>query len=177
MDEKLSRRTFLEKSVKGVTGIVVTGVSLPLLTSACAPAKKPEATRGVSTESMIDLGTLEEIEKGDFPKKVEYNTTIKDGWATVEKSGFVYINKDNQGELLVMSPICTHLGCTVPYADEEKQKQGIKFFCPCHGGQYDEMGVNIGGPPPRPLDVFRLVVQDGHLYIQMMSPIKRQAKT
>ena len=26
-------------------------------------------------------------------------------------------------------------------------------MCACHGGVFDESGVNLFGPPPRPLDI------------------------
>nr|WP_253701642.1 hypothetical protein [Bacillus sp. FJAT-27445] len=28
----------------------------------------------------------------------------------------------------------------------------MQYYCPCHGGKYDNYGFNIGGLPPRPLD-------------------------
>lgn len=51
-----------------------------------------------------------------------------------------------------MSPVCTHLGCAVPIASEKERqsKPNLAFKCPCHGGQFDKFGNNIGGPPPRP---------------------------
>lgn len=126
---------------------------------------------------MANLGPLSELEKGQFPKKVPYKVTIKDAWAEQEMDSFVYINKNNEdNSLLIMSPICTHLGCTAGEADVEMQKTGVRFYCPCHGGQYDENGINVGGPPPRPLDTFDSYVQDGNVYIAVLSPIKRENK-
>jgi menaquinol-cytochrome c reductase iron-sulfur subunit len=61
-------------------------------------------------------------------------------------------------------------------AEVEMQKKGVRFYCPCHGGEYDEFGVNIGGPPPRPLDIFETFIQDGDVYISVLSPKKREAK-
>lgn len=173
----VDRRTFIQRSAKGVAGLVITGAGIPLLLSACATGKASEKSAAVDTSSMIDLGEVEQIKQGPFPLKIDYNTKIKDGWADIPLNGFVYITQDTNGELLVMSPICTHLGCTVPYADEENKKQGITYLCPCHGGKYDEQGINVGGPPPRPLDIFKPVIQDGRMYIQALKPIKREAKT
>ncbi|WP_233134473.1 ubiquinol-cytochrome c reductase iron-sulfur subunit [Geobacillus sp. 46C-IIa] len=73
-----------------------------------------------------------------------------------------------------MSPVCTHLGCTVGDAEENTQKTGIRFLCPCHAGQYNEYGINVAGPPPRPLDIFDAYVQDGNVYIAVLSPRKRE---
>ena len=36
----------------------------------------------------------------------------------------------------------------------------IGFACPCHGGQYDEQGQRIAGPPIRPLDRFQWEIKN-----------------
>jgi len=53
------------------------------------------------------------------------------------------------GEYRAFSATCTHLDCTVQYRSDAKQ-----IWCACHNGQYDLTGKNIGGPPPRPLEVY-----------------------
>jgi Rieske Fe-S protein len=53
------------------------------------------------------------------------------------------------GELKAFSAVCTHLDCIVQYRPETKQ-----IWCACHNGQYNLNGENIGGPPPRPLEVY-----------------------
>lgn len=65
------------------------------------------------------------------------------------KPGF--IKKNDDGSYLAMVAVCTHLDCNVTFLPEQR-----KFFCACHEGWYDEDGINIGGPPPRPLR--RLIV-------------------
>jgi cytochrome b6-f complex iron-sulfur subunit len=64
----------------------------------------------------------------------------------------------------VFSGICTHLGCIVRW-EEEKQR----FFCPCHKGIYDKTGKVIGGPPPRPLDQYKVEVDKNLVYIYVES--------
>lgn len=46
---------------------------------------------------MASLGPLSELEKGDFPKKVFYKTTVQDAWVEQEMEGFLYINKKQGG--------------------------------------------------------------------------------
>jgi menaquinol-cytochrome c reductase iron-sulfur subunit len=67
-------------------------------------------------------------------------------------------------------------GCTIPFApdNEKKSKPELTFLCPCHLGEYNEKGINIGGPPPRPLDIFKPIIQNGKVYINVFSPIKRE---
>ncbi len=45
-----------------------------------------------------------------------------------------------------LSAVCTHLGCTPNWVEERR-----RFECPCHGSIFDEKGVVIAGPAPRPL--------------------------
>ncbi|HZI46632.1 MAG TPA: Rieske (2Fe-2S) protein [Pyrinomonadaceae bacterium] len=56
-----------------------------------------------------------------------------------------------QGEFKAFSAVCTHLECIVQYRDDTKQ-----IWCACHNGQYNLSGQNIGGPPPRPLEEFKV---------------------
>jgi cytochrome b6-f complex iron-sulfur subunit len=56
------------------------------------------------------------------------------------------LKRGADGELQAFVAVCTHLDCNVtwlPGAD--------KFFCACHQGWYDANGINIAGPPPKPL--------------------------
>ena len=55
------------------------------------------------------------------------------------------------GEFKAFSAVCTHLECIVQYRSETKQ-----IWCACHNGQYNLSGKNIGGPPPRPLEEFKV---------------------
>ena len=55
------------------------------------------------------------------------------------------------GELKAFSAVCTHLECIVQYRPETKQ-----IWCACHNGQYNLSGKNIGGPPPRPLEEYKV---------------------
>lgn len=43
-------------------------------------------------------------------------------------------------------PVCTHLGCVVPWSVAVN-----KFQCPCHGSQYAPDGHVVRGPAPLPL--------------------------
>jgi len=57
----------------------------------------------------------------------------------------------SSGEFKAFSAVCTHLECIVQYRAETKQ-----IWCACHNGQYNLSGKNIGGPPPRPLEEFKV---------------------
>jgi Rieske Fe-S protein len=72
----------------------------------------------------------------------------------------VILIRPPSGELRAFSATCTHLDCTVQY----RKDQGV-IWCACHNGKYDFNGRNISGPPPRPLDEYRVVVQSDEVFI------------
>jgi cytochrome b6-f complex iron-sulfur subunit len=57
--------------------------------------------------------------------------------------------RTSAGELRAFSATCTHLNCTVQYRDDMQ-----RIWCACHGGQFDVNGINVAGPPPRPLEQY-----------------------
>lgn len=56
-----------------------------------------------------------------------------------------------EGQLKSFSAVCTHLDCTVQYVPGKRH-----IFCACHSGKYDLNGRVISGPPPRPLEEFKV---------------------
>ena len=63
---------------------------------------------------------------------------------------------------------CTHLGCAVPWVEEEGQ-----FHCPCHGSLFNEVGEVTGGPAPRPLDTFPVSIRSGEVWVDTGKPLER----
>lgn len=61
----------------------------------------------------------------------------------------------SQEHIYALSTVCTHLGCTPNWLDNEQ-----KFKCPCHGSGFRKTGVNFEGPAPRPLERFKIVLSD-----------------
>lgn len=57
------------------------------------------------------------------------------------------------GELRAFTAVCTHLGCLVKWEVGKSE-----FLCPCHAGRFDAQGVNIAGPPPKPLKRYRAYI-------------------
>lgn len=69
---------------------------------------------------------------------------------------------DETGEWLVMTGVCTHLGC-VPLADAGDYGG---WFCPCHGSHYDTAGRVRKGPAPENLPIpVASFVEDGVLQL------------
>ena len=60
------------------------------------------------------------------------------------------------GRWIALSAVCTHLGCTVQY-----EPQADRIHCACHGGVYNAYtGANVSGPPPKPLKLFKVAVNE-----------------
>ena len=62
--------------------------------------------------------------------------------------------KTPDGEWKAFSAVCTHLQCTVQYRNDLQ-----KVWCACHNGTFDLNGANISGPPPRPLQEFKVTTK------------------
>jgi cytochrome b6-f complex iron-sulfur subunit len=65
-----------------------------------------------------------------------------------------------EDDVLALSEVCTHLGCRVPYIDEN-----TRFECPCHGSKFTREGDYIEGPAPRGMDAYATEVVDGIIVI------------
>ena len=67
-----------------------------------------------------------------------------------------------------MSRQCTHLGCTVPWDDEQK-----KFICPCHASAFDITGDVLSAPATRALDLFTVDIENNMVRVDTGKRIKR----
>lgn len=135
------RRTFLKILLSG--GLIALGGSIlyPIL----AYLKPPK--QGEVEVTSVKAGKLSELEK-DSGKIVKFGTKP------------VILIRTANDELRAFSATCTHLECTVQY----KKDLGL-IWCACHNGKYDLNGRNVSGPPPRPLDEYRVVVQGEEVLI------------
>jgi Rieske Fe-S protein len=64
------------------------------------------------------------------------------------------------GELRAFSATCTHLGCIVQHRADLGH-----LWCACHNGHFDLNGINIAGPPPRPLEPFVVNVRGDQIVV------------
>ena len=156
--QDISRRQFLSYSIMGVGGFMAAVTVMPMLRMAIDPVLQAEASGDfIATNVKVDEITSE-------PQRVDFNFEQKDGWyeSTVTQTAWVY--KDENGEIVALSPICKHLGCTVSWNSSDSHPN--QFCCPCHKGVYEKDGTNVPGTPPRgPLDRYQYQINDGVLYL------------
>ncbi len=112
------------------------------------------------------------VESGAFGGEVIAGSLEEFGTNTVShiQKGRFYISRLEDGGVLALWQRCTHLGCTVPWREEEGE-----FHCPCHSSLFDRTGIVLGGPAPRPLTLFPVSLKDGKLVVDTSRPIERDA--
>ena len=127
-----SRRTFLDYLLASSAVATLGAIFYPILKFMTPPHIIE------STENSVVAAKIAEIPKNS-------GKIFKFG----NKPGILV--RTEAGELKAFSAVCTHLDCIVQYRSETKQ-----IWCACHNGQYNLSGKNIGGPPPRPLEEFKV---------------------
>lgn len=129
------RRAFLIRT--GYTLIALLGAELLwVLGSFLAPRRGR-----VATASILAVGPAESFAPGSV---------------TAFPEGKFYLVRLADGAFLALHRECTHLGCTVPWSEEEQ-----RFLCPCHASSYDIRGEVLSSPAPRPLDWLPVRIENG----------------
>jgi len=67
----------------------------------------------------------------------------------------VILVRVDEEEFRAFAGTCTHLDCIVEFHREEN-----RLWCNCHNGAYDNQGQVLSGPPPRPLQAFKVDLVD-----------------
>ena len=57
------------------------------------------------------------------------------------------VHRRDDGTVVKVSAVCTHLGCLVRWNDAERT-----WDCPCHGSRFTPEGLVLGGPAEAPLE-------------------------
>jgi menaquinol-cytochrome c reductase iron-sulfur subunit len=151
-----SRRSFLAALLGVGSALVGALLSVPLLRFALFPLLR--RTTELKSSPVGDVGEFSSLSE---PVLRTIQIEQVDGWRKAVSEKAVYITKDPQGQLRVLSSICPHLGCTVPWNKEKKQ-----FICPCHGGTFTPDGSRVSGPSLRGMDSLDTSMQDGKLMVR-----------
>lgn len=139
LKEEIDRRHFLKMVVAGGSALIGTMLSIPAIGFILSPL----FTKQQLTWSTV--GVIDDIPYGiPTPRIVELVTGS--GWEAKPVARIVYVVRHENGDVLALSNICTHMQCDVHW-----DQSLLQFLCPCHGGLYNADGNNIGGPPPQPL--------------------------
>ncbi|PYZ98408.1 menaquinol-cytochrome C reductase [Alteribacter lacisalsi] len=156
-EHKVSRRQFLTYTLTGVGGFMAAGMLMPMARFALDPALEA----GMDSD-FVRVASLDELT--EEPQRFDFTIEQEDAWYTSEVTRVAWIFLNDSNEVVALSPVCTHLGCTVDWEGSENYPEN--FFCPCHGGRFERDGQNIQGTPPtRPLDVYEVQVDGDDVYL------------
>ena len=129
-----SRRGFLNWFLGTAAGALAVAVFYPVLRFV-SPPEVPEAST-----NQIEAGPTNDpelLEKGF--KIVRFGADP------------VILVRLSDTEFRAFAGTCTHLDCIVEF---HKDKQRI--WCNCHNGDYNLQGQVVAGPPPKPLEPFKV---------------------
>jgi menaquinol-cytochrome c reductase iron-sulfur subunit len=144
----------MKAAIIGIGGLISAAYAIPAIGYIIGPAIKQ------GSSDWIKLGPISKVEL-NVPTLFKTVIQSQTGWITAEEEISAYVLSEDGQTYVVMSNICTHLGCKIRWIAE---KNG--FFCPCHNGAFSKDGAVTGGPPPRPLDRFESKVEEDILYVK-----------
>jgi cytochrome b6-f complex iron-sulfur subunit len=142
-DGGASRRDFLDLAMKGGLAACAAGMAVP-----AGLYLLPAGSRGPG-EAFVPAGPAEPFEA--------LSARMIQG-----EGKPVLVLSLGAKKFRAYSAICTHLGCIVKW-DPATQK----ILCPCHAGSFGPDGKVLGGPPPRPLPEYEVVLVGNELKVKV----------
>ena len=142
-----SRRSFLESAWKYLGAIALAEGMLVSFTF--FRSRKPEGK--IAGRNLRSVASLSDIPPGTIMPF---------------RSGRFYLVRMEDGGLMAVSMICSHLGCTVNWDAAEKV-----FKCPCHSSSFDRLGNVIKSPATSALNYYRVTVDKGQVMVDLENAI------
>jgi Rieske Fe-S protein len=142
MDEKEitnNRRSFLIQA-GSLIGIGIAAASIPGLITSCQQSEGP-----------VNSGVKKEIDLTQYPELLTDFGFVKISFTGLNENMPVIIIRKSEGNYLVLTSKCTHLGCEVNDPDSAT----MTIPCLCHGSVFSfNDGSVINGPALKPLKQF-----------------------
>jgi len=147
-----SKRNFLGRAMRLLGGLALLQAGW-VAVSALAPRRRaPQPQNG---PGVVVAGPVDRFEPGSV---------------TAFADGKFYLTRLADGGFLALHRKCTHLGCSVPWKEDEQ-----RFACPCHASAFDIKGDVVNAPAPRALDLFPVSIRDGVVFVDTGRAVRRQA--
>lgn len=139
--EDKGRRSFLNLMLGGGLATFMAAVVYPAVRYISPPEVEQSGTDSVSAGSRSEwpLNSGKIVKFGNQP---------------------ALVLRDADGQFRAFIAVCTHLQCTVQYLPEDRV-----IWCACHNGKYDLNGINVSGPPPRPLTPLAVNLREEQVFI------------
>jgi cytochrome b6-f complex iron-sulfur subunit len=142
--QPVSRRGFIKYGLLGFCGLATAvGVATPVV----AYLWPPEEGAGAS-EARVAVSSTADLPPGQGGV-----------FSVANKPVIVIHTPDN--DYVALSATCPHLGCIL-FWDVERQV----IACPCHEAYFNTTGAVISGPPPAPLEPYRVQVEGDQIYVE-----------
>ncbi|NVJ98576.1 MAG: ubiquinol-cytochrome c reductase iron-sulfur subunit [Alphaproteobacteria bacterium] len=160
-EEGATRRDFLHVAATGLGGVGAAAAVWPFIDQ-MNPAADTLALATVEVDlSAIGEGEAVKVMWQGKPIFIRHRTATEIEEARsvnvaelVDKQTDAERVTEGQEKWLVVTGICTHLGCVpVGTSDGEDKGEFGGWFCPCHGSHYDTSGRIRKGPAPKNLPV------------------------
>lgn len=158
--KEMSRRQFLTYTLGGTGGFLAAGVVAPYIPFAIDPLLKAAGDSDF-------IRVAEEAEITSEPKEFNFEFLRVDGWHEGMATFTAWIRRNETGEIIALSPICKHLGCTVNWDTQAANPN--EYFCPCHFARYTIDGAHLT-IANLPLDEYDVMIEDGFIYLGRIVP-------
>ena len=124
----------------------------PSATPSASPTPTPTPSQSASVAPLTFVAKVSEVGMGQTKIVV-----VK----PASGASFSVALTRTSGAIVVVSAMCTHLGCTVAAAGSELQ-------CPCHGSAFNpDSGAVINGPATLPLRKYISSEEAGSIFIRL----------
>jgi glycine/D-amino acid oxidase-like deaminating enzyme/nitrite reductase/ring-hydroxylating ferredoxin subunit len=141
-------------SGQGITHGVVASLIIPTIIagekSDYAPIYDPSRTpaNGIGTFIRENLTAVRNLAEYAMPGEITSVDELKQGEGAILRQGLSKIAayRNDTGEVVKVSAVCTHLGCHLKWNSFERC-----WDCPCHGSHFAPDGTVMNGPAIHPL--------------------------
>ena len=143
VDQPVSRRGLFKYVLLGFSALATAGGVVTPIVAYLWPPKQASAAGG----GRVEVGATEDLPVG-----------MGEVYSVNNKPVIVI---HTAGGYRALSATCTHLGCIL-FWNEQREV----IACPCHEAYFNTNGAVISGPPPAPLEEYRVQVETGQVYVE-----------
>jgi cytochrome b6-f complex iron-sulfur subunit len=137
----MDRRKFIGSVFATVAGSAVVGSIVDITRAPLAKARTKVASFGTKDVQEVPINLT------DNPDLVPVGGTYHLEFEDLQRD--ILVAHVTPGQFVGVDIKCTHRGCDVNY-----QPDGKKFYCPCHGSEFDLYGRVTKGPAGKPLQYY-----------------------
>ena len=149
-----ARRRFLTFLSLAAGAMTALAAGLPVVGYLLAPLF------GEKRRYWVAVGPVDRFTVGETVRVAFQNPTAAPWTGETGRTG-AWLRRVGEKDFVAFVLNCSHLGCPVRWEAESRL-----FMCPCHGGVYYEDGTVAAGPPPMPLQRFRVRVNNGEVELE-----------